>query len=50
MDNSWIVEHENNDEHIFVTIVDQAVIHLSAVIFNLWGPLMVAYTLQTVGN
>ena len=21
-DNSWIAEHENNDEHIFVTTVD----------------------------
>ena len=49
-DSSWIVQHDINDEHFFVTTVDWTVARLSAITVNLYRPLMVTHTLETVGN
>ena len=43
-DSSWIVEHEINDEHVFVTTVDGTVARLSATTVNLLRPLTDGHT------
>ena len=49
-DSSWIVEHKNNDEHVFVTTVDWTVARLSAITVNPHRPMIFTPTLETIGN
>ena len=48
-DCSWIVEHEINDEHVFVTTVDWTVARLSTITVNSHRPLMVRHNVRNTG-
>ena len=47
-DSSWILHHEINDKHVFVTTVDGIVARMSATTVSLPTPLIVTHALETV--
>ena len=50
MNNAWIIEHGNIDEHVFVITADRTATRLFAITVYSHGPLVATHMLETVGN